>query len=200
MTSLSRSARHDSILFDHAAGNLSPAAAFVMDAHLALSPAARHAGEILETAGAVLLEELPPVSLKTPAWLAGAGPLPASVPAVDPVENLLASFDHGTWRWTLPGMLIKPVGNTGARLLKIEAGRKVPEHGHRGLELTLVLAGELEDATGLYGRGDLCVHDEETEHMPGAVAGAGNCICLIAESAPVRLKGPLGWVVNPFLS
>ena len=200
MTSLTRSARHDRILFDPAAGNLSPAAAFVMDAHLALSPAARNAGDILETAGAVLLEELPPVSLKMPAWLEGVGPVPETIAAVDPVENLLASFDHGAWRWTLPGMLIKPVGHTGARLLKIEAGRKVPEHGHRGLELTLVLAGELEDATGRYGRGDLCVHDEETEHMPSAVAGAGNCICLIAESAPVRLKGPLGWVVNPFLS
>ena len=200
MTASALTSRHDSLLFDHAAGNLSAAASFVVDAHLALSPAARQAGAILETAGAVLLEELPPVSLKVPAWLSDGGPAPAALAVADPMENLLASLDHGAWRWTLPGMLIKPVGNTGARLLKIEAGRKVPEHGHRGLELTLVLAGELEDATGRYGRGDLCVHDEETEHMPGAVAGAGNCICLIAESAPVRLKGPLGWVVNPFLS
>lgn len=196
--------RYDSLLIDHAAGNLPGAAAFVVDAHLSLSPAAREAAEVLEIAGASLFESLPPAPVRAPAWLDGAAalpvlPAPAAGPPAD-MQGLLESLDRGGWRKGLSGMLTKPVGATGARLLKIEAGHQVPEHGHRGLELTLVLAGELEDETGRYGRGALLVHDEETEHTPGAVRGAGNCICLIAQTAPVRLKGPLGWAINPFLS
>jgi putative transcriptional regulator len=194
--------RNDSILFDHAAGNLSGGPAFVVEAWLALNPAARSACCALDAVGARLLEQLEPAPMQMPAWLADAAPAPvqARVPAIhDPVSGLLESLDRGRWRRSLAGMLTKPVGVSGAHLLKIEAGHQVPEHGHRGLELTLVLAGALEDETGRYGRGALVVHDEDSAHTPGAVAGAGTCICLIAQTGPVALKGPLGWAINPFL-
>jgi putative transcriptional regulator len=194
--------RNDSILIDHAAGNLPGGPAFVVEAWLALNPSARAASCALDAVGARLLEQLEPSPIQMPAWLAetGPGPVQPHLPAVaDAVGGLLESLDRGRWRRSLSGMLTKPVGVSGAHLLKIEAGHQVPEHGHRGLELTLVLSGALEDETGRYGRGALVVHDEDSAHTPGAVAGAGTCICLIAQTGPVALKGPLGWAINPFL-
>jgi putative transcriptional regulator len=195
--------RYDSVLIDHAAGNLPEAAAYVVEAHLSLEPAGRRSFDLIEAAGGCLLEALKPAPMALPAWLEGAQPQPPAATGPAPgasIAGLLSSLDRGQWKRGLSGMLTKPVHGTSARLLKIEAGRSVPEHGHRGLELTLVLAGALEDETGRFGRGDLLVHDEDTEHTPGAVAGAGVCICLIAQTAPVRVKGPLGWAINPFLT
>jgi putative transcriptional regulator len=63
--------------------------------------------------------------------------------------------------------------------------------------VTLVLSGELDDGSQIYRRGDLLVHDEDSEHQPGAAKG-GDCICLIAQTGSVRLKGPLGWLINRF--
>ena len=54
------------------------------------------------------------------------------------------------------------------RLLLIPAGQAVPEHGHRGLELTLVLSGAFSDATGHFQAGDLEVADEALGHTPHA--------------------------------
>ena len=39
-----------------------------------------------------------------------------------------------------------------ARLLRIPAGKPVPEHGHGGQEMTLVLRGAFEDHLGLSAR------------------------------------------------
>jgi putative transcriptional regulator len=61
-------------------------------------------------------------------------------------------------------------------------------HGHRGSELTLVLAGAFADATGAYHRGDVQDPDDETEHQPAADKESG-CICLIASERPPRLIG-----------
>ncbi len=53
-------------------------------------------------------------------------------------------------------MLI-PTGDntTTVRLLKIPAGQPVPEHSHRGMELTLVLEGSVSDAVSTFSRGDV---------------------------------------------
>jgi putative transcriptional regulator len=110
---------------------------------------------------------------------------------------MLATLDQGRWKRNLAGMLVKPVPGLKAELLKLEAGRQVPHHGHNGLELTLVLSGAFSDGHGTYRRGDLVIHDEDSEHQPEAVAG-GDCICLISQTAPIRLNGPLGWLINRF--
>lgn len=201
MTAHSPLARYDSVLLDYAAGNLPRGPAFVVAAHLALVPQARRDADILAMAGGVLLDEMDPVAIAPPAWLtAGDAPAPAREEADSreaPVARVLESLDRGRWRRSLSGGLIKPVPGTEAQLIKFEAGRRAPAHGHGGVELTLVLSGRFEDEHGRYGRGDLVIHDEDSEHAPGA-AFDGDCICLIAETAPVRLKGPLGWLADRF--
>ena len=84
------------------------------------------------------------------------------------------------------------------RLLRIPAGKPVPEHGHGGRELTLVLSGSFSDSTGRFSRGDLEDADETLEHQP--IAGEEeDCICLAVTDAPLRFKSRLLRLVQPVL-
>lgn len=85
-----------------------------------------------------------------------------------------------------------------ARLLRIPAGRPVPEHGHGGLEMTLVLCGAFSDVTGEYRRGDLQVADESLDHQPHAAEGE-DCICLAVTDAPLRFKSLAARLVQPLV-
>jgi putative transcriptional regulator len=197
--------RLDHILMDHAAGNLGTAASFVLDAHLALNPQARGIVEHYEALGGYMLDQLEPAELgesmsAETVVAASASPFGHSGQARRAASgrSLVTSVSDGKWRRGLSGFMTKPVAGVDARLLRLQEGRIAPFHGHRGLELTLVLCGTLEDEFGRYQRGDLVVHDEETEHQPMAGSG-GDCICLIAEEAPVLLKGPMAWALNPFM-
>ena len=91
----------------------------------------------------------------------------------------------GIWHYQLP----LSAGVEGdLRLLKISAGMKMPEHGHGGSELTLVLNGSYADETGRYERGDMQDLDDHVEHQPVADKETG-CICLIASERPAQFKG-----------
>ncbi|WP_146592373.1 ChrR family anti-sigma-E factor [Puniceibacterium confluentis] len=106
-------------------------------------------------------------------------------------------------RWRPVGMGVKQAilptapGAT-ARLLFIPAGTAVPDHGHRGTELTLVLRGAFEDCGGRFARGDVELATPETDHMPIADI-TEDCICLAVTDAPLRFKGLLPRLVQPFL-
>jgi putative transcriptional regulator len=84
-----------------------------------------------------------------------------------------------------------------ARLLYIPAGQSVPDHGHRGMELTLVLQGAFRDDTDRFGVGDLEIASEELEHTPVAEAGQ-DCICLAATDAPLRFNALIPRLLQPF--
>ena len=85
-----------------------------------------------------------------------------------------------------------------AHLLKIPVGRPVPEHGHNGLELTLVLAGCFKDEFGSFSRGDVQDVDQDTVHQP--VAGmVEDCICLAVTDAPLDFKSILPRLAQPFI-
>ncbi len=192
--------RYQALMLDYAAGSLPRGPALVVSAHLALQPQAREITRTFDAAGGMLLDAIEPVEIAQPDWLeaeVGADYSQYSLREIDDMAHVLSSLDQGRWRRNLAGMLMMPLPGCDAELLKLEAGRKVPEHGHSSLEVTLVLSGELDDGSQIYRRGDLLVHDEDSEHQPGAAKG-GDCICLIAQTGSVRLKGPLGWLINRF--
>ncbi len=85
-----------------------------------------------------------------------------------------------------------------ARLLYIPAGQAVPDHGHRGTELTLVLQGAYANADDRFARGDIEIANEDTQHEPVAESGE-DCICLTATDAPLRFKGWLPRMMQPFV-
>lgn len=87
---------------------------------------------------------------------------------------------------------------TTVRLLRIPAGKPVPEHSHRGKELTLVLAGAFRDETGVYARGDIQEADDDLEHQPHAEPGR-DCICLAVTEAPLKFKSLAARIAQPLL-
>jgi putative transcriptional regulator len=85
-----------------------------------------------------------------------------------------------------------------ASLLRIVPGRAMPQHTHRGNEMTLVLRGDYDDESGHFAAGDLAVTDDTIDHRP--VAGKmEDCIALAVTDAPIRLTGRFGRLLNPFL-
>lgn len=85
-----------------------------------------------------------------------------------------------------------------ASLFRLPAGQGVPHHTHHGTEMTLVLKGAFSDGSGHYGVGDVSIADDSVDHRPVADADE-DCICFAVTDAPLRLTGPLGRFVAPFI-
>ena len=112
------------------------------------------------------------------------------------------TFDSIPWKRLAPGVWhhrlpLSPGVKGDLRLLKIVAGRQMPEHGHGGEELTLVLEGAYADDSGQYCRGDVQDVDDEIEHRPVADRNTG-CICLIASERPAKFKGIVERLLQPW--
>ncbi len=198
-------------LMSFAAGSLAEPLAAVVAAHIAMCPHCRRDLADLDLVGAALLAREPSAGRVTtprkPA-LDRARPEGAhrSLPAGErlPAPIALAydlSFESIPWKRLGPGVMhCKLPLSAGAigdlRLLKIGPGRQMPDHGHAGGELTLVLDGAFHDSTGEYGCGDLQDVDESVEHTPTTDKVTG-CICLIASERPARFKGLVGRLMQP---
>ena len=85
-------------------------------------------------------------------------------------------------------LVLNTDGDATVRLLRIPAGTAVPDHGHRGTELTLVLQGAFTDEDDRFAAGDVEVANEDLHHTPVAEKGV-DCICLAATDAPLRFHG-----------
>ena len=79
----------------------------------------------------------------------------------------------------------------------IPAGTALPDHGHKGMELTLVLQGAFSDDDGYFARGDIEVADTHVDHTPVADISE-DCICLAVTDAPLRFKGLIPRLAQPF--
>jgi putative transcriptional regulator len=84
------------------------------------------------------------------------------------------------------------------KLLRIGAGRAMPEHGHGGEEITLVLKGAYRDHMGRFAQGDVADLDVDVEHQP-VVEQDGDCICLVATERPTRFKSLAARIMQPFV-
>ncbi len=128
--------------------------------------------------------------------LGGNGEVP------DVLTHLIGpSLDDLPWQWMAPGIrqyvVSLPEGSRGAlRLLRVKAGVRIPEHGHGGSELTLILRGAYHDRFGRFGPGDVADLDEDVEHEP-RVDKNGECICLVATEQATRFTGLLSRVLQP---
>ena len=91
--------------------------------------------------------------------------------------------------WQQPGVVSSAVGY---------AGGKTPKHDHHGLEYTVVLKGSFSDENAVYREGDFLVRQPGDVHQPMG-AQNGECICLSALSAPIKLTNPLGFLMKPWL-
>jgi putative transcriptional regulator len=93
--------------------------------------------------------------------------------------------------------ILKTTNDATVRLLYIPAGCEMPDHGHDGLEMTLGLQGAVLDGGERFARGDVEIADEDLEHTPVADIGE-DCICLVASDAPLKFRGLLPRIAQPF--
>jgi putative transcriptional regulator len=81
----------------------------------------------------------------------------------------------------------------------IRAGGRMPEHEHRGEEITVLLQGSFSDADGSYSRGDFVVRHAGETHQPTATMDK-DCICLVCLERPVRPRGLLYRLLEPLVN
>lgn len=212
----------DEFLVAYGAGSLDEATALLIATHVALCPRCRNEIARIETLGGAMLDDLPLAELRAgaldavlarldePAPLPRRAPLPqrslgATAPSFipEPLRSYLGSgIDEIRWKRLANGLeqsLVLESGRARARLYRIAPGVTIPEHGHEGNELTLVLQGGFSDINGHYGRGDVASADGAVIHHPVADRD-GACICLAVTDAPLQLTGLLGRLVSPFLN
>ncbi len=204
----------DQLLMAYSGGSLPEAFNLVVATHVSLCDECRARLGAFDAVGGAVLDEteavamsddslaacldridmLPQATTRKPLKRAGVFPAP-----------LASYFGGGPERvkWRPLGMGVKQaVIRTGrdasARLLYIPAGQAVPDHGHRGLELTLVLQGAFRDESDRFGPGDIEIADEAVEHTPVAEQGPA-CICLAATDAPLRFNALIPRLAQPFI-
>jgi len=211
------SARHhisDELLLSYAAGSLSEGWSLAVATHLALCPQCRKRLAEAERIGGAMLEDSEPAEVKESSLEAIMGRIddgddgPATPRATrtpssifpEPLRSYIGDESAMRWKWLGAAQQIRlKTGDrsTSVRLLKIPGGQPMPTHGHRGQELTLVLAGSFSDEHGTFARGDVEEADEDVEHQPIADPGE-DCICLAVTDAPLRLRG-IAAILQPFL-
>ncbi|MEP6066145.1 MAG: ChrR family anti-sigma-E factor [Paracoccaceae bacterium] len=195
----------DAVLMAYAAGTLPEAFNLMVAAHVSLCDECRAQMETYDAIGGAVLDQKPEHSVamdqgslsKTMALIsAGASDeikvtrTPGVLPA--PLQDYVGG-DLDAIRWRPIGMgvkqaILKTSKDASARFLFIPAGAAMPDHGHNGLEMTMVLKGAFMDEGDYFARGDVDVADSHVHHTPVADVHE-DCICLAVSDAPLRFKG-----------
>lgn len=209
----------DAMLMAYAAGTLPEAFSLAVAAHVSMCDTCRAhvagyeavGGNVLEGAGTA---ELSPSSFADTLALIQSDHLgmpepmgpeeeidsPRELPA--PLHDYIGgSLADVKWRNVGMGVkqaVLKTDGEGTARLLYIPAGVAMPDHSHRGTELTLVLRGAFRDDEDYFGPGDIEVADASHHHTPVADISE-DCICLAVTDAPLKFSGLLPRLAQPFL-
>ncbi len=203
------------LLMGYAAGTLPEAFNLVVATHISMCDDCRAALAEYEAVGGEVMADVDPIDVAEDALAATMAmiesgtlnekPAPARVknsifpgPLQDYVQGDLDSLK---WRKVGGGvsqMILPTSKDASVRLLRIPAGTAVPDHGHRGTELTLVLQGAFVDDEDRFAAGDVEVANEDLQHTPVAEEGM-DCICLAATDAPLKFSGLLPRIAQKFV-
>ncbi|WP_049641301.1 ChrR family anti-sigma-E factor [Candidatus Rhodobacter oscarellae] len=201
------------ILMAYSAGTLPEAFSLVVATHLSMCEECRARAASYDAVGGAMLDgatlDMDEGALEATLALLEAPverPIKADVPADAVFPGPLRDYvggDLDAVQWKAVGggvrQAILPTSkDASVRLLHIPAGMAVPDHGHRGTELTLVLQGAFRDEEDRFGPGDVEVANEDLTHTPVAEEGM-DCICLAATDAPLRFSGLIPRLAQPFL-
>ncbi|MEM6823659.1 MAG: ChrR family anti-sigma-E factor [Pseudomonadota bacterium] len=206
----------DELLMAYSAGTLPEAFSLLIATHISMCDECRAALESCDAVGGAMLEDCTAADLSDESLRATLALIAADVMS-EPEDRRFERVDHAVpaplrdyiggglesvkWRPIGGGVsqavLATEAGAT-ARLLKIPGGTAVPDHGHRGTEMTLVIKGAFRDEFDRFARGDVEVANESHHHTPVAEEGE-DCICLTATDAPLRFRGLIPRIAQPFL-
>jgi putative transcriptional regulator len=203
----------DALLMSYASGNLAEGFAIVVASHVSMCDDCRARLEGFEAVGGALVDqtetaEVAADSLAATMALIDAAPefQPHAAKAdrvlPNPIQDYLGGdVDAVKWRAVGGGVrqaVLKTKDKTKVRLLSIPGGTAMPDHSHRGLELTLVLQGAFLDEDSRFGPGDVEIATEHLHHTPVAEEGQ-DCICIAATDAPLRFRGLIPRIAQPFI-
>ncbi|MCC5970447.1 MAG: cupin domain-containing protein [Pararhodobacter sp.] len=209
---------NDALLMGYSAGQLPEAFNLIVATHISMCDECRARLESFDAVGGALLSgatiDAPEQVMKNDSLaqvLARIRQAPPEMPARSkpkrgvfpaPLRDYVGGdLDAVRWRAVGGGVrqaILPTARDASARLLFIPGGVAVPDHGHRGTELTLVLKGAFRDEVDRFGPGDIEIATEELEHTPIAEPGE-DCICLVVTDAPLRFSGLVPRLLQPFL-
>jgi putative transcriptional regulator len=202
------------------AGNCEPAMALMISAHVDMCPQCRHkcidvqaelASELFTPAthsarlssqyfemmnkitSSNLIESLPQETENSSIELDGK---------FFEVPRALRRHVKNTGNWSrLVGKLWQaPVdlGDIGkANFMYMEKGGRVPEHTHKGTEITLVVDGQYGDGIAEYDCGDFTVMNNQQNHLPHSEADDG-CLVFTIIDQPLHFTAGIARLLNPF--
>lgn len=205
----------DALLLSYAAGTTAEAEALAMSTHLTFCPECRARLAAAEAVGGALLDQMDSAPLPASALQSvlarldepvAAAERPQPPQAMDGLPQALAGYAaealaQSGWRMLAPGikqLALATSGDAKARLLKLKPGTVLPEHGHRGTELTILLAGSYTDALGQFRRGDMAELDETVVHQP-VVDDGPDCVVLVVTEAPLKFRSWMARLAQPLI-
>jgi len=208
----------DQLLMAYSAGALPEAFNLVIATHISMCDDCRARLSSFDAIGGAVLDSAPQVTMADGSLdtvlariqRGGSAQLsdPISIPAAanSPFPAPLREYvgggvDDVAWRKVGGGVsqaILPTAKSATVRLLRIPAGTAVPDHGHNGMELTLVLQGAYTDEHDRFAAGDIEIANEDLNHTPVAEAGE-DCICLAATDAPLRFNSLIPRIAQRFV-
>lgn len=204
------------MLTEFTAGTLSLAQSVCVSMHLTYCTKCQEISEAQTAMAASLFEDLEPVSISDSQLDIVMSRLDEDAPLTYPKESkgeksstpailqrlMQGDFSDLTWKKITSSLRISYL-TTGDpyyefALYQIKAGGVIPEHNHRGSEMTLVLEGGFSDSDGTYHAGDFLFRESGDVHSPAALADE-DCICLAVLDAPLKFTRMRHRWMNPFL-
>jgi putative transcriptional regulator len=203
------------LLTEYAAGSLPLAHAACVSIHVNYCQHCQRIAGQLTDLGAVLFEALDPVPVGDTQLHAVLARLDEELPLAYAKKKVNASDTPAILQRLMRGdfsdLSWKNIGSTlrisylktgdpkhEFALYHIRAGGRIPEHSHRGSEMTLILEGGFSDANGSYHKGDFLIRRPGDVHAPTALQSE-DCICLAVLDAPLKFTDWKFRWMNPFL-
>lgn len=115
---------------------------------------------------------------------------------------LSAGFEQLNWVQLGAQLRIAPLvvdaGSRETAIYDIKAGGKLPEHEHRGEEITVLLKGSFSDTEGSYSLGDFIVRNRGEVHQPTVTQDMG-CVCLVSLERPIKPRSWFYRLLEPYV-
>ncbi|MDM9622177.1 ChrR family anti-sigma-E factor [Rhizobium sp. S96] len=202
----------DALMAHYVAGSLPEPARVLVESHLEMKPDNRGLVTGLEFLAGEALEDISASPIgdrdaQLSSIFASAAPRGSRGDRLDKsffptsLRNLVGfDVDKVPWKRKLPGFREYSVDIDGCEvsLMWIRAGRALPAHTHKGMELTLILDGAFTDSRGRFGPGDISVADETVDHRPIAETDRP-CIAFSVLDAPVKLTGSFRQLIGDLI-
>ncbi len=213
----------DQLIEQFAAGVLSPALSVIVATHMDLCPLCQQvaldaeqylAEQVMQTQTKSLAPEL---SKQLDAMLEQILATKTPTDIIEPPYNdrlrlngklfqlpaTLARQHQRIGEWSrVPGKILKAPLHLGSdeciNLIYMDQGSRIPEHTHKGNEITLVINGVFNDEQDEYKDGDFVLLNQQHTHQPET--RDEDCLTLATLDAPLHFTAGISRLLNPFSS